>query len=398
MNDKPIRVLIADDSATMRRALGALIEAQPDMDLVDSAFNGREAVRLATEFQPDIVLMDLHMPDMDGIQATWLVASKAPNGAVIMVTSEEGVGFLQRAMAAGAQGYVLKPFGDGTELLQTVRETYSRNLARRPVSTLTEAPPPASLKIGKRVAVFGAKGGVGKTSLAVGLALALKEQSQESVVLFDADFLFGDANIHLDLATDRSILDLVPHIDALDSSLIDQVTAKHRTGVHLLARPPRPEQAEIVSADHVRAVMGILATMYEYTVVDTQPSYDERMLAVLDLADVYVLVLVPDLGPLRNTRHFLDVARSLGYPEDRMCFVLNRADSLSGLTPDDIKSVLGTRRVLELPSAGLALSKAINSGTPLVAEQPRLPFSRAVSTVANHVRLLASAPVLASVH
>ena len=120
-----------DDSATIRETLGLLIDAQPDMELVGSAASGQEAVRRAAELQPDIVLMDIHMPDLDGIQATWLVSSRAPHGAVIMVTSEERIDFLQKAMSAGAQGYVLKPFGNGAQLFQTIRDVHGRSSARR---------------------------------------------------------------------------------------------------------------------------------------------------------------------------------------------------------------------------------------------------------------------------
>lgn len=391
--EQPIRVLIADDSAMMRRALEDLVGAQSDMEVIGTAVNGHEAVRRATELQPDVVLMDIHMPDMDGIQATWLVSSKVPHGGVVMVTSEERIDFLQKAMAAGAQGYVLKPFGDGAELLATVRDVSHRQADRRVrlgAGSTGRPPGQAPPKIGRRIAVFGAKGGVGKTTLAVSLGIGLHQQTNGSVVLFDADFLFGDAAVHLDLPTQRSMLDLVPYIDALDSALIDQVIAKHSSGIHLLPRPARPEQADVINAEHVRAVLSTLATMYDYVVIDTQPSYDERMLAVLDLADVYVIVLAPDLGPLRNTRHFLDVARSLGYPEERMCFVLNRGNSLAGLTMDDICGVVGTRRVLSLPSAGVALSRSINDGEPLVIQDPRSPFSRAVNTVVELVRVLAA--------
>src|SRR2546423_1062654 len=150
MTEQPIRVLIADDSALQRAHLGQLISDQPDMQLVGNAASGQDAVRRASELQPDVVLMDVHMPDMDGIQATWLVSSKVQNGAVIMVTSEERIDFLQRAMSAGAQGYVLKPFGNGEKLLQTVREAYLRAQGRRGPVADVAAPPPQSLTFGKR--------------------------------------------------------------------------------------------------------------------------------------------------------------------------------------------------------------------------------------------------------
>lgn len=385
-----IRILVADDSAAVRKTLQDLITLQPDMEMIDEASTGRDAVRRATDHQPDITLMDVHMPDLDGIQAAWLISSRVPHGAVIMVTSEERIDFLQKAMAAGAQGYVLKPFRDGSELLQTVRDVYERQKSKKVISVDGTATVARAPRIGRRIAVFGAKGGTGKTTLAVGIALSLLQDSGTSVVLFDADFLFGDAGVHLDIPTTHSIIDLLPYMQALDSSLLEGVISKHSSGLALLDRPARPEQADAISPDHVRNILGVLASMYQLVVVDTPASYDERMLAVLDMADVYLVVLSPELGALRNTRHFLDVSHELGYAEDRMCFVLNRGNAIGGMSLDDIRNVLGTRRIFQLPSAGLSVSKSINEGRPLVVHQPRTPFATALSTIAEHARVMAS--------
>jgi pilus assembly protein CpaE len=383
----PIRVLAVDDSVTIRETLGLLIDAQPDMDLVGTAASGQEAVRRAAELQPDIVLMDIHMPDLDGIQATWLVSSRAPHGAVIMVTSEERIDFLQKAMSAGAQGYVLKPFGNGTQLFQTIREVHGRSAARR-MQVVGGAPIDAALRprIGKRIAVLGPKGGVGATTVAVNVALLLREQAHSAVALFDADFLGGDTTIHLDLSPQRTVLDLVPHIDALDARLIDQVLTRHRNGLQVLARPTDPEQADVLTADHARTILGSLAQMFDEVVIDAALSYDDRMLAVLDLADLYVITLVPHLGTLRSARHFLHVARTLGYPEDRMCFVLNRASNMAGLSSDDVSSILGKRPILQVPTAGPEMTQAINEGRPVALHQPKSPVGRALQTVAEQVR------------
>jgi pilus assembly protein CpaE len=382
-----IRVLAVDDSATMRETLGVLVESQSDMELVGSAASGHEAVRRAGELQPDIVLMDIHMPDLDGIQATWLVSSRAPHGAVIMVTSEERIDFLQKAMSAGAQGYVLKPFGTGAQLFQTIRDVHGRSSARR-IQVSGGAPLDTRFRprIGKRIVVLSAKGGVGSTTIAVSLALLLREQTQHSVALFDADFLSGDTTLHMDLRAERTLLDLVPHIDALDTGLIDQVMTKHRGGLHVLARPPNPEQAEVLTAEHVRSVLGSLAQMYDDVVIDTVLTYDDRMLAVLDLADLYVVTVTPHLGTLRSARHFLQVARTLGYPDDRMHFVLNRSSNLAGLKADDIGSLLGTRTFTHIPTGGPEVTQAVNEGRPLVLHQPKSPVGRALHALADQVR------------
>ena len=388
-NPNPIRVLAVDDSAITREVLGRLIEAQPDMELVSAAANGREAVRRASELQPDIVLMDIHMPDLDGIQAAWLVSSGTPHGAVIMVTSEERVDFLQKAMSAGAQGYVLKPFGKGDELFQTIRQVHARSSARRMQATGGRALDVSHRpRVGKRVVVLGPKGGVGSTMVAVSLSMLLQEQAQShsSAVLLDADFLAGDAAYHFSTSPPHTILDLVPHIEALDARLIDQVIVKQESGVHLLSRPTNPEQAEALTAQHVKTIVGSLSQMYDRVIIDTALTYDDRMLSVLDIADVYVVVVTPHLGVLRSAAHFLQVAKTLGYPHDRMCFVLNRATSMAGLSIDDIRHLLGARSIVPIPSGGAEVSQAFNAGRPLVVYNRRSPVTRALRVLAQDVQ------------
>ncbi len=381
-----IRVLAVDDSVTIREMLSRLIGGQPDMELVGSAASGQEALRRAAELQPDIVLMDIHMPDLDGIQAAWLMSSRAPHGAVIMVTSEERIDFLQKAMTAGAQGYVLKPFNKGAKLFETIRDVHRRSSARRMQVGGAPPDPARRPRIGKRIVVLGPKGGAGSTTLAVSLALLLRERGQATVALVDADFLTGDTTLQLDLAPQRTILDLVPYIDAVDARLIDQVVAKHQSGLHVLTRPLNPEQAEVLTAEHVRTILSSLAQMYDEVVIDTALTYDDRMLAVLDLADLYVVTVTPHLGTLRSARHFLHVARTLGYPDDRMCFVLNRASNMLGLSFEDVARVLGSRAILQIPTGGPEVAQAANEGRPVVLHQPRTPVARALQAVAEQVR------------
>ena len=104
----------------------------------------------------------------------------------------------------------------------------------------------------------------------------------------------------------------------------------------------------------------------------------------------YVVVLAPHLGAMRNTRHFLEVAKTLGYSEDRMCFVLNRANTSTDLALSDIASVIGTRRIFQLPSAGPQPTQAANHGRGYLEEQPRTPLAKALQALAEHVRLAAS--------
>jgi pilus assembly protein CpaE len=116
------------------------------------------------------------------------------------------------------------------------------------------------------------------------------------------------------------------------------------------------------------------------------------MLATLDLADQYVITLTPHLGTLRSARHFLHVARTLGYPDDRMCFVLNRATNLAGLSLEDIASLVGSRAIHQIPTSGAELTQAINEGRPAVIHQPKSPVARALRSLAELITARVAVP------
>jgi pilus assembly protein CpaE len=384
-----LRVLIVEDSEVTALSLRAMIEAQDDMTVAGIAATGQEGMRRASELYPDVTLMDIHLPDIDGTEATWLLTAKAPDTAVIMVSSEGGTEYVQRAMLAGAQGYIVKPVREPTELANTIRTVHQRSQQRRAQQGRSSSVPQASigaLQRGHRVAVFSPKGGQGKTTIAVNLAVVLRALTEKRVALVDADLRFGDANLLLDLPFERSLVDLLPRIDELDSDLLDQVLSKHASGVEVLVRPERPELAETISARHIEQVLTVLPRLFEFVVIDCDVSYEEKLLAVLDRADSILLIVTPDLGAMRNTRHFLHLAQKLGYPQSKLNFVVNRANSKVGLTVGDVERTLGPGKYFQLGSYGRTLTTSRNMGRPAVVSQPRSEFARVIRRIAEHLR------------
>ena len=120
----PARLLIADDHALVREGLRAMLASEPDLEVVGEAANGREAVELCRELYPELVLMDVRMPKMDGLEATRVIKGECPATSVLMVTTHENPEYLLDAVRAGAAGYVLKE-STKHELLDAVRRVLS---------------------------------------------------------------------------------------------------------------------------------------------------------------------------------------------------------------------------------------------------------------------------------
>jgi DNA-binding NarL/FixJ family response regulator len=117
---KPIRVLLVDDQALFREGLHTLLSVHADLDVVGEAGNGSEALQRAKTVHPDVVLMDLRMPGMDGVEATRAIVASHPGARIVALTSYEGDADIYRALEAGASGYLLKDML-GKEVIRAVR-------------------------------------------------------------------------------------------------------------------------------------------------------------------------------------------------------------------------------------------------------------------------------------
>lgn len=120
MSDQPIRLLVVDDHDIMRQGLVRLLQHEDDLDVVGLADNGRQAIILAGLVKPDVILMDIVMDDMGGLDATREILAELPRVKVIMLTMYEEKAFFEEALAAGARGYFLKG-SDSAELAKTIR-------------------------------------------------------------------------------------------------------------------------------------------------------------------------------------------------------------------------------------------------------------------------------------
>jgi DNA-binding NarL/FixJ family response regulator len=134
-----IKVLLADDHAVVRDGLRVLLEAQSDISVVANAANGREAVRLALQLHPDVVVMDIAMPELNGIEATRQIHDASPSPRVLILSMHSTTEHIFRALQAGARGYLLKESA-GTEVADAVRAVHAgrRYLSQKIASTVLD--------------------------------------------------------------------------------------------------------------------------------------------------------------------------------------------------------------------------------------------------------------------
>jgi pilus assembly protein CpaE len=390
MSDQ-IRVLIVDDIPETRDHLTKLLGFEPDMEVVGTAASGLEALDTAAQLLPDVVLMDINMPDLDGIATTEQLALRVPTASVVMMSVQGEADYLRRSMLAGAREFLVKPFSSD-ELAASIRQVYSRDREKvtrlvLPSSGGGASKPARDREPGRVIAFFSPKGGVGRTTMAVNTAVAAAADLGKKVVLVDASFQFGDVGVLLNLnPKNMSVADVVPEIDSTgDVDSIDMYLVSHTAGIRVLLAPPSPEMAELVTTAAFKKILEALRAEYDLVVVDCPPGLSETTLAVLDLADQIMTMLTLEITSIKNMRLFLEIAERLGYEEGKVRLVLNRADGNLGIRVSDVEHSIGRKVDHTIVSDGRSVVYALNRGVPFYLTNKEVQVSVDVLTIARAV-------------
>ncbi len=402
MADK-IRVLIVDDVADTRENVRKLLQFESDVDVVGAARSGKEGIQLSQELDPDVVLMDINMPDIDGISATESIRQKSPQVQVIILSVQNDQNYMRRAMLAGARDFLTKP-PVGDELISAIRRAGEMSRSERSKSAqarLIASAASGSGQIagagavgfthGKIITIYSPKGGTGCTTIAVNLALTLHNQDTR-VVLVDANLQFGDVAIFVNEQGKNTILDIAPRVDELDPDIVQGIMIKHEpSGIHILAAPQRPELAEKVSAVQFSKVLDYLKQLYAYVVVDTTPILTDVTLAAIDASDSIVLVTTQDIPAIKNTRLFLDLSATMGIGRERFVFAMNRFDKRIGITPERVSENLKQEVKVVIPLDERVVIPAVNRGVPFMLDNKTQPVAKGIFSLAEAVRAQLSA-------
>lgn len=244
---------------------------------------------------------------------------------------------------------------------------------------------------GRQVTVFSPKGGVGKTTLAVNLALALSERGTRRVVLVDLDLAFGDVAITLQLFPARTIADTVHLESGLDFTVLEPLLTDYRGQLSALVAPVQPDAKDTIPPSLVGRILSLLKSHFDFVVVDTSPAFDEFALQAFDETDEMLLVTTLDVPTLKNVKVAVETLDLLNFPKSRRRLILNRADDKVGLTPDKVESTLGMAISAAIPTSS-QVAHATNSGEPIISAQPKHAASQAILTLARSIAAAGGSP------
>jgi len=391
-----IQVIIVDDVAETRENIRKLLQFDTTIEVAGVADTGREGIELAKDVSPDVVLMDINMPDIDGIAATEIIRKEMPHVQIVILSVQGDSNYYRRAMLAGARDFLTKP-PMVDELISAIQRAgkiakderqkiaahaYAETSARTPTGELNRQ---AGI-YGKIVVVYSPKGGVGCTTVATNLAVML-HNDETPVVIVDANLQFGAVTVMLNERARNSVVDLAQHTDDLDPEIVEKVLIKHEaTGIMILAAPSRPEYAESVTGEQFRKIIEYLRRLYSYVIVDTSSYLSDVVLSAIDASSSLILLATQNIPSINNARLFLDLAEMIDLDRNKVLFVLNHHDKRIAITPEAVGENLKQEIDVVLPHDERIVVPSVNRGIPFTINDKKRPISRAIFELAEIVR------------
>lgn len=375
---KIIRLLLVNNNQESLKSISKLLETYSELKVIGEASNSSDAIDMAIRFQPDIVIMDVNIPDIDGFNTTLRITQETPYMGVILFGSTEYEDVVRKAMQSGAGDFLDLPL-DGGKLRQSIDMLYE--LKEEQKQQLLKYPLMIPHRHTRIISIFSAKGGVGKTLIATNVAIALKQITREDVILVDLDLQFGDVANFMNINPKLSIVDLLQNSNNIEQNELDTYLFAHPSGIKVLCAPLQPEQADLLGAKEIQTIKSLVESNFDYVIFDLSPFFNEVVLEVLAISDNILMISTMDIPTLKTVRASSEVLQKLNYPEKNIIYILNRYSTKREIKLDDIYQFLNISEMICIDDNPELVGSSINSGDPVVASNPD-------STIANQMSAL----------
>lgn len=352
-----LSVIIVDNERSQRRALRNQLSSIESIDVEAEEKLIDDCMERAVKDPPDIMIVELDgasEPEKT-LEAVEGLKLAHPEIAVFVQSADQSPELIMSAMRAGAQEFFRRPV-DSESLSKAIDKV-------RRLKTLSSPRTPTE---GKVVSLFSKRGGLGVTTLAVNLGIALSELSERRTALMDLDLQLGDITSFLDLSPEYNILDACDNHQDVDENKLQSCMTPHKSGVAVLAEPGISDQLAEISGHHVTQILDHLRSMYGYVVVDASHTFNETTYSAFEHSDSVLILTVSTVSSIRATKQSLQLFRSLGYGPEKVHIIVNRVCKADNIRIDEIEKTLDYPVFWTIPNNYKAVIDAINSGIPLV--------------------------------
>jgi len=362
----------AEPLVAAMRAAGHEVTALTDPD---------EAIRRAAEFT--LVTIDVVEAPRSATEVCAEIRRTPALSAipVLCITAKDDVEERVRFLEAGADDVIARPF-DPRELEARVEGLLIRFKRSRDLAPQTGG----EVRVAARrrlIACFSPKGGVGTTTIAVNVAMALAQQAPHQVAVIDLDVDFGQVATHLNVKSRLTVADLAVDDGGMtEPDLLRTYAEKVEPGLQVIAAPATPETGRLITAAPVAQILATAGRAYGVVVVDAGSTLDERSLAILDWAEAVIVPIAPEIGALKALHGFLEYLTDEGAVPAKSTFVLNHLFARDMLSMKQIENSIAAKVDAELPYDADIYLKAVNVGTPILVGAPASAPGRALAHLA----------------
>lgn len=369
-------VVIVDPDLTSRADMKRSLELA-HLAVTGEAGYGIEAVTVANEKSPDVFVVSVEEPVARALQSVESLADAAPHIPAVVYSTMAEADAVRRAMVAGARDYLVQPVRP-EELLRSVHGVLEQEERRRMRLSGETAETAAR---GTVITVFGAKGGIGKTTISTNLATSLVRTTGSTVALVDMDTRFGDVAIMMDVAVEQSIADLARRVDDLDREIVRDYLVRHHSGAMILPAPLHPTEWRNLMPQHIEKIIRLLAQSFDYVVIDTPGTFNELIAVALEEASMVLLVTSMDIASIKDTALALEMLRAASISDDKVKLTINHCTSANSLRESDVQRVLEYEVFWRVPH-DLSVASSTQLGQPIVLTKPYARVSRSIADLA----------------
>lgn len=354
-----IDTVIIDSEETSRELIASYLETVDDINIIQQFKDILSAQDYIIENRPPLVIVDITKKTNISLDIISKLTTLVKNIKIIVLSYDTESDIVIKALRAGAREFLVKPLieKDFVASVQKMKDLILGN-----INDTTKC---------KVITTFSNKGGIGKTSIAVNLAMEIANITKEKVALVDLNMQMGDITTFLNLDPSFDTSYVINNLDRIDETfLLTTLEQYNKTSLYVLADPPDIEQAEIITSEDITTLINILRNVFSYIVIDTTSSFDAKTITALDNSDLILLISIINLPSIRNCQRCFDLFKKLGYSKDKIKLIINRYMDADDIKIEDVEEVLDHKVFFKIPNNYYTIINSINKGIPICDAAP----------------------------